>query len=99
MMDGVDDGWSDWTEDKAAGLLGVRPRAPWRGPSPRRWLCPSRVGGGYSIPSMSLCIATYIDTYSGDAPMDARWINLSCMETKQRHHTKPLQINGPKEAV
>lgn len=34
--------------------------------------------------------ATYINTYSGDAPMDAGWINLICM----KNHNKPKQING-----
>lgn len=31
------------------------------------------------LKTSTLCIATYIYTYSGDAPMDARWIYLLCM--------------------
>lgn len=34
-----------------------------------------------------LFIATYIYTYSGDAPMDARWINLLCMSISQQTNT------------
>lgn len=34
-----------------------------------------------------LFIATYIYTYSGDAPMDARWINLLCMDISQQTNT------------
>lgn len=33
----------------------------------------------YTLKTSTLCIATYIYTYSGDAPMDARWIYLLCM--------------------
>lgn len=34
-----------------------------------------------------LFIATYIYTYSGDAPMDARWINLVCMSISEQTNT------------
>ena len=88
---------ADWTEDKARGCLGPD-LVLCRGAGPQE-VAASLQGRGYGIPSMSLFIATYIYTYSGDAPMNARWIDLSWMETKQKHHNKPLQINWPKEAV
>jgi hypothetical protein len=82
---------ADWTEDKARGCLGPD-LVLCRGAGPQE-VAASLQGRGYGIPSMSLFIATYIYTYSGDAPMNARWIDLSWMETKQKHHNKPLQIN------
>lgn len=43
----------------------------------------------HSLTSM-LSRATYIYTYSGDAPMDAGWSTFLCM----KNHNKPKQING-----
>lgn len=32
-----------------------------------------------TLKTSTLCVATYIYTYSGDAPMNARWVQLLCM--------------------
>lgn len=33
----------------------------------------------FTLKTSTLCVATYIYTYSGDAPMNARWVQLLCM--------------------
>lgn len=75
----------DLTEDDIQAVYQVRNGSIWIKVGVAVFFLPDL----YSKTSM-LSRATYIYTYSGDAPMDAGWINLLCM----RNYYKPKQING-----